>query len=86
MLDLIESQPGRETKGRADQNKPPFPSQSKLLLAPSKLPHPSPKLTLLLRTEPTDPKRKRKSKGKEVMKVKKSRPTLEKEAHQATKQ
>ena len=56
LLDLIESQPGRETQGRAAQSKPPSPSQSKLLPAPSKLPPPLSKPTLLPRTEPFDPK------------------------------
>jgi len=38
------------------------------------------------RTEPSDPKQKRKSKGKEVMEVEKSRPKLEEEAQRAAKQ
>ena len=86
LLDLIESQPRRETQGRAAQSKPPSPSQSKLPPTPSKLPPPPSKSTLPSRTEPSDPKRKRESKGKEVMEVKKSCPTQEEEAQRATKQ
>ena len=69
LLDLIESQPRRETQGRAAQSKPPSPSQSKLPYTPSKLPPPPSKPTLSLRTEPSDPKQKKESKGKEVVEV-----------------
>ena len=86
LLDLIESQPEKETQARATQNKPPSPSQSRLLPAPSKLPPPPSKLTLPPRTEPFDPKRKRESKGKEVIEAKKSRFTPEEEAQRAAKQ
>ena len=57
LLDLIESQPGKETQARAIRNKPPSPSQTRLLPAPSKLPPPPPpppKLTLPPRIEPSD--------------------------------
>ena len=86
LLDLIESQPEKETQARATQNKPPSPSQSRLCPAPSKLPPPSPKLTLPPRTEPFDPKRKRESKGKEVIEAKKSCLTPKEEAQRAAKQ
>ena len=56
LLDLIESQPGRETQGRVAQSKPPSPSQSKLPPAPSKLLSPFSKPALPPRTEPFDPK------------------------------
>ena len=86
MLDLIESQSGRETQRRATQSKPPSPSQSKLPPAPSKLPPSPSKLALPSRTESSDPKRKRESKDKEVVKVEKSCPTIEEEAQRAAKQ
>ena len=56
LLDLIESQPRRETQGRPVQSKPPSPSQSKLPHTPSKLPPPPSKPTLPPRTELSDPK------------------------------
>ena len=87
LLDLIESQSGREAQRRAAQNKPPSPSKSKLPLAPPKLPPPPPsRPTLVPRTEPSDPKRKRKSKGKKVIEVEKSRPIPKEEAQRAAKQ
>ena len=85
LMDLIESQPGKETQARATQKKPPSPSQSRLPLAPSKLPPPPPRSTLLPRIEPSDPKRKKESKGKEVMEAEKSHLTPEEEAQRATK-
>ena len=39
-----------------------------------------------IRPEPTDPKRRREQKGKEVFETRRSRPTREEEAQQATKQ
>ena len=86
MLDLIESQSGRETQRRATQSKPPSPSQSKLPPAPSKLPPPPSKPALPPRTESSDPKRKRESKDKEVVEVEKSYPAIEEEAQRAAKQ
>ena len=86
LLDLIESQLGKETQGRAAQSKPPSPSQSKLPPTSSKLPSPPLRPTLSPRTEPSDPKRKRESKGKEVIKIEKSHPTPEDEAQRAAKQ
>ena len=85
-LDLIEPQPGKEKQARATQNKPPSPSQNRLPPTLSKLPPPPPKSTLLLRTEPSDPKRKRESKGKEVMEAEKSRLTPKEEAQRVAKQ
>ena len=86
LLDLIESQSRKETQGRAAQNKPPSPSQIKLPTAPSRLPPPPSEPTLSPRLEPSGPKRKRELKGKEVMEVEKSHPTLEEEAQRAPKQ
>ena len=86
LLDLIESQLGKETQGRAAQSKPPSPSQSKLPPTSSKLPSPPLRPTLSPRTEPSDPKRKRESKGKEVIKIEKSHPIPEDEAQRAAKQ
>ena len=86
LLDLIESQPRRETHGRPSQRRHPSTSQSKLPLAPSKLPLPPPKSTLSLRTEPFDTKRKKESKGKKVMEAKKSHPTPKEEAQRVAKQ
>jgi len=65
----------------SEQTTFPFSEQ-----APSKLPPPLPKPTLPLRPELSDPKRKRGLKGKEVMKVEKSRPTPEEEVQRAAKQ
>ncbi|XP_065633419.1 uncharacterized protein LOC136069141 [Quercus suber] len=64
LLELIESQPGKEAPGRSSQRRPLSPSQSKLPPALTKLP-PPPKSTQPPRTEPSDPKRKKESKGKE---------------------
>ena len=86
LLDLIESQPRKETQGRVAQSKPPSPSQSKLPPTSSKLPSPPLRPTLSPRTEPSDPKRKRESKGKEVIEIEKSHPTPEDEAQRAAKQ
>ena len=80
MLDLIESQPGKGTQGRAAQSKPLSPSQSKLPPALSKLPPPPPKSTLSPRLEPSDPKRKRESKGKEVVEAERPHPASEEDA------
>ena len=86
LLELIESQPGKGTQGKAVQSKTPPPSQSKLPLAPSKLPSPPPKSNISPRPQPSDPKHKRESKVKEVVEAERSRPTSEEDSQRAAKQ
>ena len=69
LLDLIESQPGRDAPVKATQTKPPTPL-----------------LALPLSLGPADLKRKRESKGKEVMDASKSHPPQEDEALRVAKQ
>ena len=71
LLDLIESQLGKDALGKPTQPKlpPPFPQPS----LPSRL-------------EPIDPKRKREQKGKDVLEAGRSRPTLEEETQWVAKQ
>lgn len=58
LLDLIESQLGKDAPGKATQNKPSPPQP-----------------TLPFRLEPADLKRKRESKGKEVVETGKTHPS-----------
>lgn len=78
LLDLTESQPGKEA--------PEKPTQSKLPLPPPKLPLPPPQPSLPPRPDPADPKRKREHKGKEAVEAGRSRPVDENEAQRAAKQ
>ena len=69
LLELIESQPGRDTPKKVAQTKPPtFPP------------------TQPLRHDPTDLKRKREQKGKEVVEGGKTHPSQEDEAQRTAKQ
>ena len=75
LMELIEDQPRKGALGKSTQPKlPPPPSKS-----PPHAPQP-------IRPEPANPKRRRKQKGKEVVETRRSRPTREEEAQQATKQ
>ena len=78
LLELIESQPGKDASGKSTQPKLPPP--------PPKSPLPPPQLSLPSRPELADLKRKRKSKGKEVVEAGRSRLVHEDEAQRATKQ
>ena len=79
LLDLIESQPGKDTPRKSAQPQLPPPP-------PPKLPLPPLQPSLPPRAKPVDPKRKREQKGNEVLKAGRPRPTLEEETQQATKQ
>ena len=78
LQELLESQPGRGVAGRSAQPKLPPPSPKSPLRAPQP-PLPS-------KTEQPDPKRRRESKGKEVIETGRTRPSSEEEAHKPTKQ
>ena len=78
LLDLIESQPGKDALGKSTQPQLPPPHP--------KLPPPSPQPSLPLKVEPVDLKRKREQKGKEVLEAGRPCPTLEEETQLATKQ
>ena len=86
LFDLIEGQPEKDAQGKSQPKLPPPPSKPQLaqtrslsaLLQPSKLPPP---------IQPTDPKRKRFSKGKEPADGGRSRSSQEEdEARRALKQ
>ena len=66
-MDLIESQPRRDAPGKSAQLKLPPP--------PPKSPLPPPQPSLPPRHDPTDSKRKREQKGKEIVETGRSRPT-----------
>ena len=68
-MDLIESQPRRDVSGKS--------TQPKLHPPPPKSPLPPPQPSLPPRPNPTDPKRKREQKGKDVVDVGRSRPAHE---------
>ena len=71
LLDVIEGQPGKGAPGKSVQtNLPPPP--------PLQLSQPQ-------GIEPTDPKRRRESKDKEVVEIGRSRPTSEDEVQRAAK-
>jgi len=77
---------GRECKGKQFRAKPlPLLRANSLLLCLNFLLH-LPKSNIPLRLNPSDPKRKRESKGKEVVKVERSRPSSEEDSQQAVKQ
>ena len=78
LLDLIESQPGKDA--------PRKPTQPKLPPPPPKSPLPPPQPSLPSRLEPVDPKRKREQKGKEVLEAGRPRPTPEDETQRVAKQ
>ena len=78
LMDLIESQPGRDTPWKSTQPKLPLP--------PSKSPIPPPQPSLPPKPDPADPKRKREQKGKDVVDVGRSRPAHEDEIQRAVKQ
>ena len=78
LLDLIESQPGKDALGKS--------TQPQLSPPPPKFPLPPPQPSLPPRVEPIDPKRKREQKGKEVLKVGRPLPMLKEETQQAAKQ
>ena len=78
LLDLIESQPGKDALGKSTQPQLPPPHP--------KLPLPPSKPSLPPRVEPVDPKRKREQKGKEVLEVGRSRPMPEEETQRVAKQ
>ena len=82
MLDLIESQPGKEAlwKSTGKYTQPKLPS------LPPKLPIPPPQPSLPPRPEPVDPKRKREQKGKEIVEAGKSSHTPDEEIQKASKQ
>ena len=71
LMDLIESQPGRDAPGKSAQPKLPPP--------PPKSPLPPPQPSLPPRPNPTDPKKKREQKGKDVMDAERSCPAHENE-------
>ena len=75
LLDLIESQPGRDAPGKMAQTKLPTPSQTKL---------PTPPPALL--SQSAELKRKRESKGKDVMGAGQTLPSREDEVQKAPKQ
>ena len=77
-MDLIESQPRRDTLGKSAQPKLPPP--------PPKSPLPPPQPPQPPKPDHADPKRKREQKGKEVVDVRRSHPTHEDETQRATKQ
>ena len=77
LQELLESQPGRGEAGRFAQPKLPPP--------PPKSPLRAPQPPLPFRTEQPDPKRRRESKGKEVIETGRTRPSSEEEAHKPTK-
>jgi len=78
LLDLIESQPRKDVPGKSSKPKLPPP--------PPKSPLPPPWPSLPSRPKPTDPKRKREQKCKEVVKAGRSHPVLEDETQRAAKQ
>ena len=78
LLDLIESQPGKDAPGKSAQPQLPPPP-------PPKLPLPPLQSSLSPRAGPVDPKRKREQKGKEVLEAGRPRPTLEEETQQLAK-
>ena len=78
LQELLESQPGRGEAGKTAQPKlPPPPPKSPLRALQPPLPS---------RTEQPNPKRRRESKGKEVIEIGRTRPSNEEEAHRSTKQ
>ena len=77
-MELIEDQPGRSALGKSTQPKLPLP--------PPKSPLPPPPPSLPSKPEPTDSKRKREQKGKDVVETGRSHPTREDEAQRAAKQ
>ena len=72
LLDLIESQSGKDASGKSTQPKLPPP--------PLKSPLPLPQPSLSSRPELVDLKRKREQKGKEVVEAGRSRPVHEDKA------
>ena len=73
LKDVIEGQPGQVVEKQVQVNPPPLPT----------LPPQSSQPTM---TEPSDPKRRRESKGKEVLDAGKTHPTHEGEDQRAAKQ
>ena len=71
LMDLIESQLGRDASGKFAQPKLPPP--------PPKSPLPPPQPPVPHRPDAADPKRKRKQKGKEIVETGRPRPTQEDE-------
>ena len=67
LMDMIESQPGRDAPGKSAQPKLPLP--------PPKSPLPPPQPLVPHRPDPANPKRKREQKGKEIVETGRSRPT-----------
>ena len=76
-MDLIESQPGRNTLGKS--------TQPKLRPPPPKSPLPPPQPSQPPRPNHANPKRKRDQKGKEVMDARRFRPTHKDETQRAAK-
>ena len=77
-MELIENQPGKGASGKSTQSQIP-PSLPKS-------PPPAPQPLQPIRPKPTDPKRKREQKGKEVIKTGRSSPIREEKARRAAKQ
>ena len=77
LMDLIESQPGRDASRKSAQLKLPPPHP--------KSPLPPPQPSQPPRPDHVDPKRKREQKGKEVVDVERSRPAHEDETQRAAK-
>ena len=78
LMELIESQPGKDVPAKSTQPKLPPP--------PPKSPFLPPQPSLPSRPEPVDPKRKREQKGKDVVEAGKSRSVHEDEIQRAAKQ
>ena len=78
LQELLKSQPGRGEAGRSAQPKLPPPPPKSPLRAPQP-PPPS-------RTEQPNPKRRREPKSKEVIEIRRTRPSNEEEARRPTKQ
>ena len=77
LMELIEDQPVRGAPGKSTQPKlPPPPPKSHL---------PPPQPSMPFRLEPTDSKRKRKQKGKDVVETERSHRTREVEAQRVVK-
>ena len=78
LLDLIESQPGRDAPEKS--------AQPKLSPPPPKFPFPPPQPPQPTRPDHANLKRKRKQKGKEVVDAGRSRPTQEDETQRVVEQ
>ena len=78
LLDLIESQLGKDAPGKS--------AQPQLPPSPPKLPPPLSQPSLPLKIELVNPKRKREQKGKDMLDAGRLCPTLEEESQRAAKQ